>query len=279
MIEMPISQISELEKLLSASPMAPAGLSLVTPVIATSAMAMMEMAPIGSALPMMAAMVATNRASRCQAFSVTPCGTGTTNQISSPRATDIAMGRRLKPICTRFPERVSGLRRTMRRWVCPFVQSPIPIVARATTASFDAHQAPWAHQQGEPAVWPLGYSAARRRRCRCWRHRRTAALVTRPLCRRHFAAHPVAGVPHRTGQQADAAGAALPLPVVATGVGGPAAARRRLPRAAPPRTCAHSARTRRAALGPGIADRVPGRCAPIHRAGRTPDGRHPKIAI
>src|SRR5574344_263423 len=98
MIDTPISQISELEKLLRASFMAPAAFSLVTPVTATSAMAMMDSAPMGSALPMMAAMVPTNSASKCQALGVTPSGTGMMKPMTSHRANAIAVGKGLKPI-------------------------------------------------------------------------------------------------------------------------------------------------------------------------------------
>ena len=98
MIAAPISQISGFAKLLSASPMAAAGLSLVTPVSATSVIARIDSAPIGMALPMMAAIVATNSASRCQAFGATPSGTGMTNQISRPIAQATAAGISLKPM-------------------------------------------------------------------------------------------------------------------------------------------------------------------------------------
>ena len=98
MIDTPISQISGLAKLDSASAMAPPGVALVTPVTATSAMATMDSAPIGIALPMMAAMVATNSASRCQALAVTPAGTGMTNQMISAIATATAAGSGLKPM-------------------------------------------------------------------------------------------------------------------------------------------------------------------------------------
>ena len=97
MIATPISQISGLAKLLSASAIAVAGLSLVTPVTATSAIASTDSAPIGIALPMIAAIVPTNSASRCQASGVTPSGTGTTNQISRPIATATAIGIGLNP--------------------------------------------------------------------------------------------------------------------------------------------------------------------------------------
>ena len=98
MIATPMSQISGLAKLLSASAMATAGLSLVTPVSATSAIARIDSAPIGMALPMIAAMVATNSASRCQAFGATPSGTGMTNQMSRPMAQATAAGTGLNPI-------------------------------------------------------------------------------------------------------------------------------------------------------------------------------------
>ena len=104
MIDTPISQMSEFEKLLSASAMAPDGLSLVTPVTATSATAIIDSAPMGMALPMMAAMVPTNSASRCQALGVTPSGTGMTNQISSAIATAMAAGSGLKPMHSPFVE-------------------------------------------------------------------------------------------------------------------------------------------------------------------------------
>jgi hypothetical protein len=91
MTAMAISQISGLAKPLSASAMAPSGLpGRVTSVMATSAIAITETAPIGKALPMMAAMVPVNSASRCQASGVTFSGTGITNQISAP--TEMAVG-------------------------------------------------------------------------------------------------------------------------------------------------------------------------------------------
>src|SRR5690606_26852990 len=70
---------------------------LVTWVIATSEIAITDSAPIGIALPMIAAMVATNSASRCQASGLTWAGAGITNQIKRPmpRATadGISLGR------------------------------------------------------------------------------------------------------------------------------------------------------------------------------------------
>src|SRR5450631_2600415 len=79
-----ISQMSGLAKPLSESVSAAAGLpGLVTPVMATSAMAMTAKAPIGIALPMMATMVPVNKANRCHALGVTPAGTGMTNQMTS----------------------------------------------------------------------------------------------------------------------------------------------------------------------------------------------------
>lgn len=87
MIEKPISQISWLEKPLSASSSAAPGLpGLVTPVTATRAMAITETAPIGIALPMMAMMVPINSASSCQALGATPSGTGMRNQMISVAA-------------------------------------------------------------------------------------------------------------------------------------------------------------------------------------------------
>ncbi|CAI2474060.1 Uncharacterised protein [Serratia ficaria] len=88
MIEKPISQISGLEKPLSASSSAAPGLpGWVTPVTATSAMAITATAPIGIALPMMAMMVPINSASSCQALGATPSGTGMKNQTISVEAT------------------------------------------------------------------------------------------------------------------------------------------------------------------------------------------------
>src|SRR5690606_36774804 len=92
MIEMPISQISEFENPLSASAIAADGLSLVTPVIATSVIAMMECAPIGMNLPMIAAIVPMNSASICQALGLTPSGTGITDQITRVIATATIAG-------------------------------------------------------------------------------------------------------------------------------------------------------------------------------------------
>ena len=89
----PISQISGLEKPERASETAPLELSgLVTPVSATTVMAMIARAPMRMVLPMMAAMVATKIASRCQASGLTPSGTGITNQSASPRVTETRAG-------------------------------------------------------------------------------------------------------------------------------------------------------------------------------------------
>ena len=112
MIDTPISQISEFEKLLSASAMAPPAVSLVTRVSATSAIATIDSAPIGMALPMMAAMVPTNSASRCQASDVTPSGTGTTNQINRPSAMAMAVGSGLNPMGSPRMTGAKGLRTT-----------------------------------------------------------------------------------------------------------------------------------------------------------------------
>ena len=84
MMEKPINQISGLENPLKASAIAPPGFGLVTPVNATSAIAITPIAPIGNALPMIAAMVAIKSANKCQALGLTPAGTGMTNQINAP---------------------------------------------------------------------------------------------------------------------------------------------------------------------------------------------------
>ena len=97
MMDTPISQMSGLAKLDSASLTAASGLSLVTPVTATSMMATIDSAPIGIALPIIAAITPTNIAKRCHACGVTPAGTGTANQISSANPTATAAGSGLKP--------------------------------------------------------------------------------------------------------------------------------------------------------------------------------------
>ena len=96
-IATPINQISGLEKLLKASFIASAGFSAVTPVIATSIIAIIERAPIGIALPIIAAITPTNIANKCHACGVTPSGTGMTNQISKAKPSAIAVGKGLKP--------------------------------------------------------------------------------------------------------------------------------------------------------------------------------------
>ena len=85
-----LNQINELEKPLNASLIAPDGLSLVTPVNATEVIAKIAMAPIGIALPIMATTVPINKASKCHAFSVTPCGGGTANQSNKTMAIEIS---------------------------------------------------------------------------------------------------------------------------------------------------------------------------------------------
>ena len=72
------------------------GVSAVTPVKATKEMAIMANAPIGRALPIIATMVATNSANKCQALSVTPSGVGITNQIIKPMAMANRVGIGLK---------------------------------------------------------------------------------------------------------------------------------------------------------------------------------------
>ena len=97
MMEAPISQMSGLAKLDSASLMAASGWLVVTPVSATSMMAIMDSAPIGMALPMMAAITPVNMASRCHACGVTPAGTGTRNQMANASPTAMLIGTGLKP--------------------------------------------------------------------------------------------------------------------------------------------------------------------------------------
>src|SRR5258705_9205189 len=85
--------MSGLANPLSESTRAAAGLpGLVTPVIATSAIAITDSEPSGIALLMMPTMVPMNSANRCQALGVTPAGTGTTNQMASVRHTTTAQG-------------------------------------------------------------------------------------------------------------------------------------------------------------------------------------------
>lgn len=56
-------------------------MGLVTPVTAIKVIAIIEIAPIGKALPMMANIVPIKRANNCQALTLTPSGTGIINQI------------------------------------------------------------------------------------------------------------------------------------------------------------------------------------------------------
>ena len=82
-----------MEKPLNASLIAPLVESgLVTPVAATSAIAIIDTAPIGKALPIIAAIVPTNSANKCQALGSTPWGTGITNQMIRVIATAIKVG-------------------------------------------------------------------------------------------------------------------------------------------------------------------------------------------
>jgi hypothetical protein len=71
-------------------------LSLVTPLAATIAMAIIEMAPMGIALPIIAAIVPTKIASISQASEVRPSGSGIASHISRVIATAIAVGKGLK---------------------------------------------------------------------------------------------------------------------------------------------------------------------------------------
>src|SRR5690554_935464 len=90
-----ISQMRGLLKLLSAFLIVMAGSGLVTWLIATNITAMIEIAPNGIALPIMAAIVPTNRASMSQPSSETLVGWGK-HQIATPINTAIVAGRGLK---------------------------------------------------------------------------------------------------------------------------------------------------------------------------------------
>ena len=59
-------------------------------------------APIGKTLPIIAAMVPTNKASKCHALGATPSGTGITNQINNVMPTAMATGISLKGISASF---------------------------------------------------------------------------------------------------------------------------------------------------------------------------------
>ena len=111
MMDTPISQISGLAKLDSASLIAASGLSLVTPVNATSITATIDNAPMGIALPIIAAITPTNIARRCHACGVTPVGTGMTNQISRASPTATAAGTGLKPSLSMGTLLSRGIRR------------------------------------------------------------------------------------------------------------------------------------------------------------------------
>jgi len=91
--EIPINQIKSLENPLKESAKAPLGFpGFVTSVNATKAIATIEIAPIGKAFPMIAAIVPTNKANKCHAFGVTPLGIGIINQMDNVRAIDIKAG-------------------------------------------------------------------------------------------------------------------------------------------------------------------------------------------
>ena len=77
--------------------MASAGFSAVTPVTATNMMAIIDNAPIGITLPIIAAITPTNNANKCHACGVTSFGAGITNQINNVKPTAIAAGMGLKP--------------------------------------------------------------------------------------------------------------------------------------------------------------------------------------
>ena len=102
MIDTPISQISGLAKLDNASFMASLALppsATVIPVTATKVIAKIDKAPMGIALPIIAAITPTNNASKFQAWSVTPSGVGI-KRIVTERAMAMTNGMGLKPIFT-----------------------------------------------------------------------------------------------------------------------------------------------------------------------------------
>jgi hypothetical protein len=61
-------------------------------------MAIIEIAPIGMALPIMAAITPINMANRSHALAETSCGTGMKNQIIRVSDTEIMVGMSLNPI-------------------------------------------------------------------------------------------------------------------------------------------------------------------------------------
>lgn len=83
-----ISQISGLEKLLSASVMAPLDEPEVTWVSETMTMAIKAITPMGMTLRMMATMVVRKMATSCQPLGVSPSGTGIS---SRPNSTAVAI--------------------------------------------------------------------------------------------------------------------------------------------------------------------------------------------
>ena len=97
-MDIPINQIRGLAKPLKASLMESLGLFADTQVIATSAIAIIEIAPIGIALPIMAEITPINIANRSQAFAETSCGIGMRNQIIRVSDTEIMVGMSLNPI-------------------------------------------------------------------------------------------------------------------------------------------------------------------------------------
>ena len=108
----PISQIKGLAKLDSASFIAALGVSAVTPVSATKVTEITAIAPIGNTLPIIATIVPTNNANKCQALGVTPVGTGMTNQISNVIKTAIAAGMGLNGIACPLVVKIDHLPHT-----------------------------------------------------------------------------------------------------------------------------------------------------------------------
>lgn len=70
-------------------------MGLVTPVIAIKAIAIMEIAPIGKALPMIAIIVPIKSANNCQALTSTPSGAGIINQMMRVIVIAIMVGKGL----------------------------------------------------------------------------------------------------------------------------------------------------------------------------------------
>ncbi len=97
-IEIPINQIKGLEKMLSASLILASGVSAVTPVTATKAIPIIDKAPIGIALAIMAVIIPINIAKSVHPSANTSSGTGMTKRMTKATAREIIAGIGLKPI-------------------------------------------------------------------------------------------------------------------------------------------------------------------------------------